>query len=229
MATATKDPQSILIRGRLSWPQFTYAQALKQNAGSKFKKNDEDVRPNFQLLLDEVQAEKLVTHLKDVFLPWCIEQGKAKEKSGLTEAQVKKMVKVLDEADWEVDGILGLIKPVHEKTQPMAPEAVMSVPVNGFKGQDLEVKAIVNDESQLKNSVDEVIIPERGLILPINDTNLEAYPGAVVAAQLNLFAFVGANVGITASTRTVVFVADADRFGGGGSDLDEDELFMNLD
>lgn len=228
MATATKDPQSILIRGRLSWPKFTYAEALKQNASSKFPKKDEDVRPNFQLLLDETQADKLVTHVRDVFLPWCVEQGKNKDKSGLTEAQAKKITKVLDEADWEVDGVMGLIKPVHEKTKPLAPEAVMSVPVNGFKGQDLTLKAIVRSESELANPTDDLIIPERGMILPVADTTHELYPGSIVAAELNLFAFVGANVGITASTSDVVFIRDADRFGGGGG-IDEDELFMDLD
>lgn len=225
---ATKNPQDILIRGRLSWPNFTYAQALKQNQTSRFPKKDEDVRPNFQMLLDEVQAEKLVTHLRDVFIPWCVEQGKNKEKSGLTEAQAKKLLKVLDEADWEVDGILGLIKPVHERTVDLAPEAVMSVPVNGYKGRDLELKAVVTDESQLANPTEDIIIPERGLVLPVADTTLELYPGSTVAAQLNLFAFVGANVGITASTDVVVFVRATERFGGGGG-FDEEELFMELD
>lgn len=225
---ASTDPQTVTIRGRLSWPQFTYADALKQNQKSKYPKKDEDVRPNFQLLLAEAQAEKLVKHVRDVFLPWCVEQEKSGLKSGLTAAQAKKLTKILDEADWEVDGIVGLIKPVHERTAELAPEAVMSVPVNGFKGQDMELKAVVRSEDDLANPADDIIIPERGLILPIRDTNLELYPGAMVAAQLNLFAFTGANVGITASASTAIFVGHADRFGGGGA-IDEDEVFMDLD
>lgn len=227
---AEKNPQNVTIRGRLSWPVWTYDMAVARDAKSKFPKKDKaDVRPGFDLLLDEVQAEKLINHLKDVFLPWCIEQEKAGNKSALSAAQVKKLTKILDEAEWDVDGIVGLIKPVHEKSQEMAPEAVMSVKVNGFKGQDLERKAIVKDEGQLKNPVDDIVIPARGLIMPVADTTLELYPGSVVAATLNLFAFTGANVGITASTSTAVFVADAERFGGGGSTLDEDDIFMDLD
>lgn len=223
-----KNPQNVTLRGRLSWPNLTYAQALAQNARSKFPKKDEEVRPNFQLLLEEDQADKLVAHLRDVFLPWCKEQGKAKEKSGLEDKHVKKLLRVLDDADWETEGILGLIKPVHEKTAELAPEAVMAVQVNGFRGQDLELKAVVRSEDDLRNPIDDFVIPARGAVLPIEDTNLELYPGAVVAAQLNLFAFVGANVGITASTPTVVFVRDAERFGGGGG-LDEEDLFMTIE
>lgn len=227
---AEKNPQNVTIRGRLSWPVWTYDEAVKRDAKSKFpKKSKDDVRPGFDLLLDEVQGEKLINHLKDVFFPWCLEMEKQSGKSALSAAQVKKLTKILDEAEWEVDGIVGLIKPVHEKSQEMAPEAVMAVKVNGFKGQDLERKAIVRDETQLRNNVDDVIIPERGLIMPVSDTTLELYPGSVVAATINLFAFTGANVGVTASTSTAVFVADADRFGGGGSTLDEDDIFMDLD
>lgn len=227
MATE-KNPQELTIRGRLSWPNFTYAQALKQNSTSKFPKKDEDVRPNFNLLLMTDQVTKLVDHLRDVFIPWCIAQEKAGEKSGLTETNAKKLLTVLDNEDWD-EGISGLIYPVHEKTRPMAPEAVLSVKVNGFKGSDLDLKAIVRDEKQLKNPADDIVIPERGLILPVNDTTLELYPGSFVAAQINMFAFVsGKTPGITASTGAAIFVGDADRFGGGGA-LDEDELFMSLD
>jgi hypothetical protein len=226
----TNNPQNVTIRGRLSFPCWTYEQAVKRDAKSKFPKADkDDVRPSFDLLLDDAQATKLVTFVRDTFLPWCLEQGKANGKSGLTAAQVKKLTKVLDEADWEVEGILGLIKPVPEKTQEMAPEAVMSVPVKGYKGSDITKKAVVRSESDLRNQADDLIIPERGLILPVGDTNLDLYPGSIVASTINLFAFVGANVGITATGDTAVFVGDAERFGGGGSALDEDDIFMDLD
>ena len=98
----TNDPQTVTIRGRLSFPNFTYAAALKQNLKSKFPKKEEDVRPNFQLLLNEVQGDKLVAHVRDVFIPWCVEQEKAGAKSGLTAAQAKKLTKILDEGDWEI-------------------------------------------------------------------------------------------------------------------------------
>lgn len=222
-----KNPQEITVRGRLSWPTWTYAEALKRNPKSKFPKPDDEVKPSFSLLLGEAHAEKLVNHLKDVFLPWCLEQEKAGAKSALTAAQVKKVTRILDEADWETDGVFGLIKAVHEKSRDLAPEAVLELKVNGFKKRDIELKAVVKDESQLANPTDDLIIPARGLILPVEDTKLELYPGSIVASTINLFAFVGAQVGITASASTAVFVGDADRFGGGGNAIDEDEMFMD--
>lgn len=225
------DPQVVTIRGRLSWPRFTYAEALEQNAKSSFPKKESDVRPNFNLLLDDVQAEKLITHLREVFLPWCVEQSKAgdKAKSALTEKQAKNILETLEAADWEEDNVVGLIYPVHEQTAELAPEAVMSVRVNGFKGQDLPLKAVVRSESELKNPTDDIIIPERGLILPVNDTVHELYPGSRVASTINLFAFVSNKTpGISASTGAAIFVGDAERFGGGGF-IDEDEVFMDLD
>lgn len=226
---AEKNPQEITIRGRLSWPKFTMAEALAQNATSKFPKKPDEVKPNFNLLLLPDQQDKLITKIKDEFLPFCAARGKAGEKSGLDAGQIKKLTRALDAAEWDVDEVLGLIKPVHEKTVELAPEAVASVKVNGFKGQDIVLKAVVRSEADLRNPTDDVIIPERGMIMDVNDTTLELYPGSFVAAQINMFAFVAAgNPGITASTSTAIFVGHADRFGGGGA-LDEDAVFMDLD
>lgn len=224
---ATDRPEDLVIRGRLSWPKFTMPEAIAFNKSSDYPKKDEDVRPSFQLLVNSVQLEKLTTYVKDVFLPWCAEQEKAGEKaSALTAAQVKKLTKIIDEADWETDPVLGLINKVHEKTVDLAPEAEATVKVNGFKGQDLVQKAIVRSTDQLANPHDDIIIGERGLIMDIADTNLELYPGSFVIAQLNLYAFVSAgNPGISATTPAVIFAADGERFGGGAA-LDEDSIFL---
>ncbi len=227
---ASTNPQNVTIKGRLSFPVFTHDEAVKRNAKSKYPKSDPaEVRPGFDLIVSDGQLAKLLDHLRNVFLPWCEEQGKKGDKSGLTAAQVKKLLKTIDEDDWETETILGLIKGVHEKTAELAPEGRASVKVNGYRGQDLVRKAVVKDKDQLKNSLDDVVIPPRGEIFPIEDTKLDLYPGSYVAATLNLFAFVGANVGITASTNTVIFVEDRDRFGGGGDVIDEDDIFMDDD
>ena len=225
------NPQVITIRGRLSWPVWTYDAALKRDATSKFPAKDKaDVRPSFDLLLNETQAERIVTHLPDVFLPWCEEQGAKKDKSGLTPAEVKKLTKVINEGEWDIEGIVGLIKPVHEKSVDLAPEAVMAVTVKGFKGRDLEKKAIVKDVSQLRVDDGTTVVPSKGMIVDIDDTNLELYPGSIVAATINLYAFVaGKTPGITASTGAAIFAADAERFGGGGTVIDEDAIFMDDD
>lgn len=224
-----KNPQNVTIRGRLSWPVWTVAEALKRNPKSKFPKPDDQVKASFNLLLAEAQTEKLLEHLKDVFFPWCIEQEKAGQKSGLTAAQVKKLTRNIDERDWETDGVFGLIGPVPEKSAELAPEAEINVKVNGLKGRDLEKKVVVKSKDQLRNDTDDIVIPPRGLILPEADTTLEVYPGSIVAATINLFAFVGAQPGVTASTGAAIFVQDADRFGGGGAVIDEDDIFMDDD
>lgn len=224
----SKDPQVITLRGRLSWPNFTIEQALALNAKSKFPKANDKVRAGFTLLLEQEQLDKLVKHLTDVFLPWCVDQGKSKERSGLTAAQAKRLQKILDEAEWDVEGIVGLIKPVHERTQELAPEAAVEVPVNGLPGRDIDQKAIVRSEDDLRNPLDDIDIPARGMIMDIADTKFELYPGCEAVAQLNLFAFTGANVGITSSASAAIFVADNERFGG-GVDLDEDDIFMDID
>ena len=227
-STTEKSAQNLTLRGRLSWPTFTYAQALVRNSKSEYPKAPEDVRPTFSLLLNEQQADKLITHLKDVFIPWGVEQSKRGEKrSPISPAHAKKLIRILDERDWEADGVLGLIKPVHPKTVELAPEAVLTLAVNGFKGRDLVTKAIVRSVDDLANPHSDVEIPERGVVMPLNATNLELYPGSVVGATINLFAFTAAgNPGITAGTGEVVFIEHADRFGGGGG-TDEDELFMD--
>lgn len=220
------NPQEITLRGRLSFPNLTIPQALAQNKKSKFPKADEDVRPNFQLLVTDDQQDKLIAHVKNVFLPWCLEQGKAGAKSGLTEAQVKKLTKILDAKEWDVDPLQGLLKPVHEKTAALAPETVACIPVNGFKGRDIKVKAVVKSEAQLANPHSDILIPPAGKILDIEDTKLELRAGYYVGATLNLFAYTGANVGISASTETIVLLNEAEPFGGGSS-FDED-VFMDL-
>lgn len=232
---ASTNPQEITVKGRISFPVWTYDQAVARDAKSKFPKKDKnDIRPGFDLLLTQVQATKLIDHLRNVFLPWCIEQEKLgdKGKSKLTSAQVKKLTKILDEAEWDVDGIIGLIKPVHELTAELAPEAVLSLKVNGMKGRDLNQKAVVkskDDLNPLDDRNDDIVLPPRGEIMDLDRTKLEIYPGAYVAATINLFAFTGANVGITASTGSVIFLDHRDRFGGGGDTIDEDDIFLDDD
>lgn len=234
MATNTS-PADVLITGRLSFPRWKWADAVAFNAGSKYPKAAEDVRPHVQLLLNETQFTKLKEHLIGKFLPWAVANEASGDKNALTAAQAKKIETWLEARDWEEDPIVGLIKPVYVKTLEMAPDLVATATVNGFKGTDLEPKVLVRDVSQLKNSFgadgEEVILPERGDIYPASDTKVELYPGSLCAAQVNLWAFVTAKTpGIMASTRSVTFIADRDRLGGGGGgDIDIDDLFLDDD
>ena len=108
---------------------------------------------------------------------------------------------------------------------PCTPEAVATVKVIGSKGQDIELKAIVNGD-------DELLVPDPDLlafpvIKPIGQTVHSMYPGAYVAATLNLYAYHnGKHPGFSAGANVAVFKTDGDRFGGGVT-VDEDEIFAD--
>lgn len=220
-----KNPKTVTIYGRLSFPNFSYDQAVKRNATSQYAKSDPaDVAPDFNLLVEQPQLDKLVAHVKDVFLPYCAEQeATGQKRDNLTDAEVKKLLKAIDAADWETQPPYLCIKAVAEKTALLAPEAVASIKIVGNKGVDIEQKAIVNSE-------DELLVPDPDLlkfpvIKPIGQTVHQMYGGAYVAATLNLYAFVSGKLpGFSASASTAVFKADGERFGGGVS-VDEDEIF----
>ena len=128
-------------------------------------------------------------------------------------------------SDWTEQPPYIPIKALSEKSAELAPEAVASLKVNGMRGQDLVLKAVVNSE-------DELVIPDENIlaypiIQPINRTVHELYPGSLAAATLNLYSFVSGKLpGFSASTGTVIFKADAERFGGGIA-VDEDEIFAD--
>ena len=220
-----KDPQTVTIYGRLSYPVFTYAEAVARNAKkTQYQKKPEDVTPEFNLLLEQPQLDKLVSHITDVFLPWCLEQHTAGQKrSALDDKQIKKILAVFEDLSDQPPYLP--VRVVPEKTAEMAPEAVATLKVNGAKGTDLVQKAIVNDESELVVPGGDIIIPARGVIMPIRDTVHTLYGGCYAAATLNLYAYISSGLpGISASASTIVFKTDGDRFGGGVA-VDEDDIF----
>lgn len=226
------NPQLVVVTGRLSYPAFTMGEAtsLNERSNPTYKKKPEDVKPSFNILVEQAALDKVVAHIRNHLLPWAEAQYKAdptKNNGGLEPKWIKQITRILDAGDWETEGVFGFIKSVPEKTQELAPEAVANIKVNGFKGRDVERKVLVRDESQLLHEHSDIIVPSKGIILPERDTQLEVYPGGVVSTQVNMFTFVsGQTAGISASAGTVVLVGDAPRFGGG--DIDEDAIFMDL-
>lgn len=221
-----KNPKTVTIYGRLSFPNFQYAQAVARNAKSQYAKDAADVAPDFNLLVEDKQLEKLVTHVKQEFLPYCLEQSnKGEKRDALTKAEVDRIVELIDSGDFAAQPPYLAIKPVPEKTAMLAPEAVASIKIAGNKGIDIECKAIVNSE-------DELLVPDPDLltfpvIKPIGQTVHQMYGGCYVAATLNLYAFISGKLpGFSASASVAVFKADGDRFGGGAS-VDEDEIFLD--
>ena len=222
-----KSPKNVTIYGRLSFPTFDYTQAVAKNAKSQWAKADPaDVTPDFNLLVERAQLDRIKNHVLNEFLPYCVEQSKKGDKrDALTQAEADKIKKIVEAEDWDSQPPYIPIKPVNEKTQDLAPEALASVKILGNKGTDIQQQAIVNDESELA-----VIDPDRvdyPVILPIGQTVHSLYGGCYAAATLNLYAFVSGKLpGFSAAASVCVFKADGDRFGGGVA-VDADEIFMD--
>jgi hypothetical protein len=221
-----KNPKVVTIYGRLSFPTFTADEAFARSQKGQYPaKSVAEAAPDFQLLLEQPQLDKLMNHITSEFFPYCIEQEKNGEKRDvLSDKEVAKLTADIT-GDLADQNFNTPIKPIHEKTQPLAPECVAAIKVIGNKGVDLELKAIVTDEDELK-------VPDPDLltfpvIKPIGQTVHSMYPGCYVAVTLNLYAYHnGKNPGFSAGGSTAVFKMDGERFGGGTS-VDEDEIFAD--
>jgi hypothetical protein len=223
---AAKNPKTVTIYGRLSFPNFNYQQAVARNAKSQYAKDAADVAPDFNLLVEKPQLEKLIAHVKDEFIPYCIEQSnKGEKRDALTQAEADRILKLIDAEDWEAQPPYIPVKPVPAKTMDLAPEAVANIKISGNKGVDIECKAIVNNEDELLvPDPDQLTFP---VIKPIGQTVHQMYGGCYVAATLNLYAFISGKLpGFSASASVAVFKADGERFGG-GTTVDEDEIFLD--
>lgn len=219
-------PKTITIYGRLSFPTFTAQEAYERSQRGAYPAKDVgSAAPDFLLLLSQAQWDKFLKHSTEVFLPYCAEQFAKGEKRDALEP---KEVKVL------VDGITGDLtdqvyntpaKPVNDKSLALAPDSVAAVKCIGPKGGDIEQKAIVNSEAEL--TVPDPDILSFPVVRPIGGTVHQLYPGAYVAATLNLYAYRNGKLpGFSAGVTTAVFKADGDRFGG-SVDIDADEIFMD--
>ena len=219
------NPQNVTIYGRLSFPVFSHKEAVARNAKSDFPQADPgDVKPEFNMLVDDAQFTKFMTHVKDVFLPFCLAQHTAGEKrNALDAAQIKRITDVLDNPANQPPYVP--VKLVPEKTQPLAPDAVAMIKIVGNKGADIEQKAIVNsDDELLAPDPQKMIFPR---VEPIGLTVHNLYAGCYVAATLNLYSYISGKVpGFSASSGVAIFKADGDRFGGGVA-IDEDEIFLD--
>ena len=133
-------------------------------------------------------------------------------------------MKVID-SDWEDQPPYIPIKPVDEKTLELAPEVVASIKVQGQASQDFTLKAIVNSEDEL--AVPDPDVLQFPIIKPISATVHNLYPGCYVAATLNLYTYLSGKMpGLSAGANVVIFKADGERFGG-GTEIDEDEIFAD--
>ena len=219
-----KEPTNVTFYGRLSYPVFTMAEAMLRNPGSKFPKDADKVAPEFNLLVGQAQYDKFITHVTDVFLPYCLQQHTSGEKkNALDQKQIDKIMAVINDPDDQPPYIP--VQPVPEKTALLAPEAVYMIKVGGLRGQDVVLKAIVNDEDELK--VPDPDLLKFPVVKPLHVTTHQMKAGDYVAATVNLYAFVSGKMpGFSASASTAVFKSEGDPFGASVS-VDEDEIFMD--
>lgn len=220
------NPKTVTIWGRLSFPVWTAQEAFERNQkGSYPTKDVASTSPDFTLLVTSPQWEKFLKHATEVFLPYCVAQHAAGEKRDALDAK---------EAQLLIDGLTGDLssqvyntpaKAVSEKSAELAPEAVAGIKVIGPKGGDFELKAIVNSESEL--AVPDPDLLTFPVILPVNRTVHQFYPGCNVAATLSLYAYKNGKLpGFSAGGNVAVFKSDNDRFGGGTA-VDLDEIFLD--
>jgi hypothetical protein len=229
VGTSTKSepsPKTITVYGRLSFPTWTAQEAYDRNLKGDYPSKDvASAKPDFQLLLHEAQWEKLHKHMTEVFLPYCAEQeAKGEKRDALTQAEVQQLIDGLN-GDLSAQTFNTPVKGVSEKSAEFAPEAVATLKCIGTAGGDIELKAIVQDETEL--AVPDPDLLSFPVILPINKTTHQMYPGANVAATLNLYAYHnGRHPGFSAGVTTAVFKSDNERFGGSVG-VDEDEMFLD--
>lgn len=217
---------NLTVAGRLSYPVFTYAEALERNTKSQYAKKPEQVAPEYNILLEQAALDKTVKYLLDVYVPELRELIKTdKRLEKMTPKHIDMIAKKIEGKDYDTIAPYLPLRAVPEKTQDMAPEAVAMLKVVGNRQQDLELKAVVRGE-------DELLIPDNDIldypvIRPLKETVHEIYAGAVVGTTLNFYGYMsGANPGLGAGGPKLVFKSDADRFGGGVA-LDEDALFAD--
>ncbi len=219
------NPKQVTIYGRLSFPSWTAKEAYDLSLkGSYPAKDPADANPHFQLLVSDAQWQRFYKHATEVFLPYCAEQfAKGEKRDSLSPAECKQLTDGLD--DLENQTLNTPAKPVHEKSQALAPDAVATIKAIGPKGGDIDLKAIVNGEHELAvPDPDQLTWPA---VKPIGMTVHSMYPGCYVVATLSLYGYHnGKHPGFSAGVSTAVFKMDGERFGGGTA-VDEDAIFLD--
>jgi hypothetical protein len=219
--------KEVSIKGRLSFPTWTAAEAFERNQRGMYPAKDiATVSPDFQLVLTQVQWDKFLNHATQVFLPYCAEQfaKDKKENDALEPSEVKALIDVVT-GDLNKQLYNTPAKPVTDKTLALVPDAVAVVKCIGPKGGNIALFAKVEDASELDPMDPDIIdFPK---VLPINVTKHQMYAGAYVAATLSLYSYRnGKHPGFSAKATAAVFWENADQFGGSVG-IDLDQIFMD--
>jgi len=234
--TTLNNPKTITIRGRLSFPRFSHKEAVAGALRSKIAQvqktaqtEPNEIAPEFNLLLEPDQLDKLVQHVRTEFLPFALDRSKKGEKTDALDAkQVARIESLLDADDWADQPPYLMIKDLSPQNKEVAPETVASLKVVGSKGRDIKVEATVFSEDQL-------LVPDANILTfpvrkPIGETVFQPYAGAYFIATLNLYAYAPnpGLFGISASASTAFYMGnlEGEAFGAGNT-VDEDSIFMD--
>lgn len=214
----------VTVGGRLSFPQLTAQLAYTQSQSGTYPAADvASASPNFTLLLNDTQTEKIKKALVEVFLPFCVEQHKKGEKrNALAPAQVKMILDSIEDPENAV--VNTPFKKVTDKTLALAPDTVSAIKCIGNKGVDLTLKAIVHAEKEL--TVPDPDILTWPALVDLDRTRHQLYAGCNAGATIGFYTYVaGKSPGVSAGVNTLVFRGDNTKFG--GVDVDLDEIFMD--
>lgn len=218
----------VTVFGRLSFPTLTAQQAFDRNKGGQFPDADvASAKPDFELVLSQSQWDKFTKHATEVFLPYVVENvAKGKMKIDDLEQDEADDLKATLLGDLSKQRLNTPAKAVKPEMLELVPDAVAVVKGIGPAGGEISVHAVVNSESEL--AVPDPEILAFPVVKPINQTTHKLYAGCYATATLSLYAYRnGKNPGFSAKATSVVFKADADPFGGGGADIDMDEVFAD--
>jgi hypothetical protein len=229
MGATPAAPSPISIRGRLSYPLFSYDEAVANNQSGMYPTADKSkIKASYNLLLEQQQLDKVVASIRQ-FLPHAVAnmgtlKVKDRPRNGLTQAEADKIEAILDSGDWADQPPYLPIKPLSEKSAELAPECVASLKIVATPGKDIVLKAKVTSDAELDVPDPDLIIPEKGVILPIARTLHELYAGCQAMTQIHFYSYAaGPNPGINASSGACVFRMDDTPFSA-GSAIDEDAL-----
>jgi hypothetical protein len=211
--------------GRLSFPTLTAKAAYELSLKGSYPAASADVAsPSFQLLLSQTQFDKFLVQAQE-FLAQCeANEAAGSKKDALTTKEVADLVKDIT-GDLSDQRFNTPLKAPSDKTLELAPDTVATLKVIGPKGGDIKVKAIARTESEIAGTSSHIFT--KPVILDIEETVHELYPGCVAKVTVNLYSYRnGKNPGFSAGGSIVVFSADDDRFGGGAA-INEDDMFLD--
>lgn len=226
------NPKVLTVQGRLNFPKFTAQEAYESSLTGNYKKDSPaESKPSYNLLLTQDELDKVRKHLIEVFIPYCVEQGKKTPKDprktpdGLSMRDAKLFIDGFNEDDPKDQLYHTPLKRVPDKTLEKAPESVAMMRVVGPTGGQIKLVTVVTDPAELVAPTDQDIqFPQ---LRSVTDTNLQIYPGVYGGSTLEFYVYDSSGKpGINAAGPTFVRKLDMDSLAGGGGPAIDESVFL---